>query len=50
MHSPEGDLYREISETLWPLLEGLQVDTKHRKLIWPDGKQLDLDECVFRSR
>ena len=46
MHSPEGDLYREVSETLWPLLEELQVDTKQRKLIWPDGKRLDLDQSV----
>ena len=46
MHSPEGEIYREVSETLWPLLQKLQVDAKQRKLIWPDGKRLDLDESV----
>jgi hypothetical protein len=46
MHSPAAELYREVSETLWPLLQQLQVDAKHRKLIWPDGKQLDLDASV----
>ena len=46
MHSPEGELYREVSETLWPLLQQLQVDAKHRKLIWPDGQRLDLDASV----
>ena len=46
MHSPEGDLYSEVRETLWPLLETLHVDAKKRKIIWPDGKRLDLDESV----
>jgi hypothetical protein len=46
MHSPEGELSSEVSETLWPLLQELQVDAKQRKLIWPDGKRLDLDESV----
>ena len=46
MHSPEGELYSEVRETLWPLLQALQVDAKQRKLIWPDGKRLDLDESV----
>lgn len=46
MHSPEGELSSEVSETLWPLLQKLQVDAKQRKLIWPNGKRLDLDESV----
>jgi hypothetical protein len=46
MHSPEGELYSEVRETLWPLLQTLQVDAKQRKIIWPDGKRLDLDESV----
>jgi hypothetical protein len=44
--SPEGDLYSEVREALWPLLETLHVDAKKRKIIWPDGKRLDLDESV----
>lgn len=46
MRSPEGEFYSEVSETLWPLLQKLQVDAKQRKLIWPDGKRLDLDESA----
>src|SRR3990172_11742534 len=46
MHSLEGDLYSEVRETLWPLLETLHVDARQRKIIWPDGRRLDLDESV----
>ena len=46
MYSPEGDLYSEVREALWPLLQRLHVDAKKRKIIWPDGKRLDLDESV----
>ena len=46
MHSPEGELSSEVRETLWPLLETLHVDARQRKIIWPDGKRLDLDEAV----
>ena len=45
-YSPEGDLYSEVREALWPLLETLHVDAKKRKIIWPDGKRLDLDESA----
>ena len=46
MGSPEGDLYSQVREALWPLLETLHVDAKERKFIWPDGKRLDLDGSV----
>ena len=46
MRSPEGDLYSEVRESLWPLLETLHVDPKKRKIIWLDGKRLDLVESV----
>ena len=46
MNSPEGELYREVSDTLWPLLDELHVDAKQRQIIWQDGKRLDLDESV----
>ena len=46
MYSPDGDLYGEVREALWTLLETLHVDAKKRKIIWPDGKRLDLDESV----
>ena len=46
MCSLEGDLYSEVREALWPLLETLHVDAKKRKIVWPDGKRLDLDASV----
>ena len=46
MNSAEGELYREVSDTLWPLLDELHVDAKQRQIIWLDGKRLDLDESV----
>ena len=46
MCSPEADLYSEVREALWPLLDALHVDAKKRKIIWPDGKSLRLDESV----
>lgn len=46
MNSAEGELYREVSDTLWPLLDEFHVDAKQRQIIWPDGKRLNLDESV----
>src|ERR1019366_9757255 len=46
MNSAEGELYREVSDTLWPLLAELHVDAKQRQIIWPDQKRLDLNESV----
>lgn len=46
--SPEGQLAEEVRETLWPLLQTLEVDAKQRQIIWPDAKRLDLDESVQR--
>jgi len=46
MNSAEGELYREVSDTLWPLLDELHIDAKQRQIIWLDGKRLDLDESV----
>jgi len=46
MNSAEGQLYREVSDTLWPLLDELHVDAKQRQIIWLDGTRLDLDESV----
>ena len=48
MNSAEGELYREVSDTLWPVIDELHVDAKQRQIIWRDGKRLDLDESVQR--
>lgn len=46
MYSPKGDLYSEVREALWPILETLHVDAKQRKIIWPNGKRLDREQSV----
>ena len=48
MASPEGELSEEARETVWPLLDTTQVDATRGKLIWPDGKCLDIDQTVRR--
>ena len=48
MDSPEGELSQEVREMVWPLLDSTQVDAAGRKLIWSDGKCLDIDQTVRR--
>lgn len=48
MDSPEGGLSREVSETMWDLLDTVGVDARNREIIWHDGQALDIDECVER--
>ena len=48
MDSPDGELTIEVIDTLAPLLEAMEVDAKARKLIWPDGTRLTIDEAVQR--
>jgi hypothetical protein len=54
MDSPEGQQSIAVRDVLWDLLEGVQVDAKQRRLIWPGAKRtarkerLDLDQSVQR--
>jgi hypothetical protein len=48
MDSPEGELTSEVSDVVWQVLQSVTVDAAHRKLVWPDGKQLSIDESVLR--
>jgi len=48
MDSPEGQVATEVSDTLWELLENVQLDARRRKLIWPDAKRLSLEQSVQR--
>jgi len=48
MGSPEGELSSEVSDAVWMLLEKADVDAKHRKIIWEDGKGLSITESVQR--
>ena len=49
MNSPEGELSREVSESVWELLDTMSVvDARNRKIIWDDGTTLDIPKCIER--
>src|SRR3984893_19092436 len=48
--SPEDEQLIEVSDTLWDLLEDVQLDAKQRKFIWPDSERLDLEQSVERIK
>jgi hypothetical protein len=48
MDSPEGQQSIEVRDVLWNLLEGVQLDAKQRKLIWPNVERLDLEQSIER--
>ncbi len=48
MGSPEGDPSGEIRDVVWQMLEPVNVDATERKLLWPDGNRLSIDESVQR--
>ena len=48
MDSPRGQLSDEVREVVWQLLEKVDVDATHRKLIWEDGRRLSIEEFVKR--
>jgi hypothetical protein len=48
MDSPEGHSSIEVSDILWDLMEDVQLDARQRKIIWPEGKGLSIDQSVDR--
>ena len=48
MVSPRGQLSLEITDIIRVMLEKADVDGKNRKIIWPDGQRLSIDESVKR--
>jgi len=48
MDSPEGQQCLAVRDILWDVLEGVQLDAKKRKLIWPDAEPLDLEKSIQR--
>ena len=46
--SPEDEQLIEVSDTLWDLLDDVQLDARQRKFIWPDAERLDLEKSVQR--
>ena len=48
MDSPAGEQSMEVMDTVFALLDDVDVDAKARQLIWPDGQRLSIDESVQR--
>lgn len=48
MASPEGQLSIEVADTLWALMENVQLDARRRALIWPRAQRLSLDQSIER--
>ena len=48
MGAPEGQMSIEVSDTLWELLQNVQLDPRRRELIWPDAKPLSLEHSAER--
>jgi len=48
MASPDGEQSLEVMDTIFALLDDVDVDAKARQLIWPDGQRLSIDESVQR--
>ena len=50
MGSPEGQLSIEVSDTLWELMENVQLDARRRELVWPRAQRLSFDQSMERIR
>jgi hypothetical protein len=48
MGSPEGQRSIEVSDTLWELMDNVQLDARRRELIWPEAQRLSLEQSVQR--
>lgn len=48
MGSPEGQRSIEVSDTLWDLMDNVQIDARRRELIWPEAQRLSLEQSVQR--
>jgi hypothetical protein len=48
MGSPEGQLSIEVSDTLWEVMENVQLDARQRELLWPEAQPLSLEQAVER--
>jgi hypothetical protein len=50
MDSPEGAESIEALDCVLDALAGAGVDTSARKIIWPDGKRLSIEQSVERIK
>jgi len=48
--SSEGEESMEVLDCVFNALDGARVDPFERRIIWPDGKSLNIDQSVGRIR
>jgi hypothetical protein len=48
MVSPDGQAAGEVSDLVCATLEHAGVDARRRKIIWPDGKRLSIEQSAER--
>ena len=48
MVSPDGQVAGEVSDLVFATLESAGVDARRRKIIWPDGKRLSIEQSAQR--
>jgi hypothetical protein len=48
MGSPVGQLSIEVSDTLWEVMENVELDAHRRELIWPEAERLSLEQSAQR--
>ncbi|MDZ7750651.1 MAG: hypothetical protein U5S82_03065 [Gammaproteobacteria bacterium] len=52
MGSPQGQRSIEVSDALWALMDGVQLDPGRREIIWPEAQRLSFDqsiECIQKA-
>lgn len=46
--SPQGQQSVAVSDVLWNLVDGMQLDAQRRQFVWPDGDTVTLDQSITR--
>ncbi|MHB1544476.1 MAG: hypothetical protein ACYCS1_08040 [Gammaproteobacteria bacterium] len=46
LDSPEGQLSRDVSDTVSELLERADLDARNRTILWEDGRACDIEGCI----
>lgn len=47
-NSPEEKLADEVGDTIWSILDKARINARKRKIIWPDGQKLTINQSVKR--
>ena len=47
-NSPEDKLSDEVMDTVWTVLDKASLNARKRKIIWPDGQKLTINQSAKR--